>query len=398
MTGPKAAAMAAAAQRSSPDAPLAPRLDIRSTPVVIRWVGNGPEAIGASLSSTSATLDIDFDPSCKAACFRFRVALSQRGSNKIVPVYLLVNSQQIKSVAGSAPRPVGIDDAAPDDAVQNLIFSLERPPLFIMPSSGLHPKDKTQSALLASARSAARTRELFVDVRSNLLSQDQLTALCNTAYQDLGASSRLANLASFYGGRGGKVIELTGLFEGLAESPPSYGDIGAPPPLSSASHGATESSSKKRRLESPVDRSWDISHIESICKKICAQQYDELRAELSLSQARIIDSLEQRLDARISTLSKDCQGKLTTLEARVQNVEDEIRKLDDACNSGLTRLEEEIQKVNEDIGWRVDVEVDEHVTGMKIELEDYVKSELKNTEDTLKEKLEEASFSLVFKE
>lgn len=115
-----------------------------------------------------------------------------------------------------------------------------------------------------------------------------------------------------------------------------------------------------------------------------------------MSEARIIDGLEQRLDNRVSALTKDYEAKFQTLETRIQSVEDEMSKLDDACNSSITRLEEQIEQVNEDIGWRVDMEVDEHVTSMKIELEEFVKDELKNTEDTLKEKLAEASLSLVF--
>lgn len=157
-----------------------------------------------------------------------------------------------------------------------------------------------------------------------------------------------------------------------------------------------ETPSKKRCLDSPNDQSLDVSLIEAICKKIWTQHYNKSRTELSMCEARIVDRLEKRLDDQVSALTDDCQAKLRTLEDRVQSLEQEMGRLDDACNSGITRLEEQIEKVNEDIGWRVDSEIEEQITSAKIELEDFVKDELKNSEDSLKEKLAEASVSIVF--
>lgn len=235
MTGQEAAAMAS--QPSSTDIPSLPKLEIRSAPAVINWAGTESESIGTSLSSTPAIIDIEFDPSRKAASFRIRVTICLRGSNQTFPVYLLINAQQIKSVDTSAPRPAESDDTVSPHQFQHLMFCLERPPLLITPPEALQPKDKTQIALLQSVQLVACANKLFIAIRPDLLSQTQITALCSAAYQDFIPSSRLADLSSLYLGRGGKVTEPTTLPELLVESPPSYGDISASPPLPSASLG-----------------------------------------------------------------------------------------------------------------------------------------------------------------
>lgn len=115
-----------------------------------------------------------------------------------------------------------------------------------------------------------------------------------------------------------------------------------------------------------------------------------------MSEARIVDRLDQRLNERLHSHGETCQTKLKWLEDEIQKVKDDVSKLGEACETNVQRLEDRIEEVSDDVDCRVDLEVEDRVLGIKIDLEDFVKDELKNTEETLKDRLAEASISFQF--
>ncbi|KAF3765696.1 hypothetical protein M406DRAFT_356020 [Cryphonectria parasitica EP155] len=370
------------------------KIDLHNVPAVI---GRDETLEASPQSSIPASLALDLDSTNKTASLRLRITLHRRRQDEAVPVYLVIHFQQIQSIVESVPAQVQADAEALRDKTHRLLFRLEKPPILVTPHEPLRLNDRTQTALLRSVRSAAQRNVLSLYIGDGALSQAQLTMLCETSYQDFGPSNSLGDYVSLYHGKGGKVVDCIGVDDVPAESPPSYNELGAPPPVPPIAYNAdVATSSKKRRLSSPVPRDFDISLVETICKKICAEQYTKLRAELSASEARIVDCLDQRLNDHLSGLNDECQARFKNLENQIQDIRDQVSRLDEACHADMERLDDRIQEVSDDVDRRVDYEVEDRVLAIKLSMEDFVKDELKNTEDTIKQHLEEASLSLHF--
>lgn len=221
----------------APEALLSPAdVDLRNTAAVITWGDDQPLGIGASMSSTPVSLDIDLNHATRTASFRLRIALYQRGSDKAVPVYLVIDSHRIVSIGNSRPGPTqtqeGQEGSCGGDAIC-LLFQFNGPCTLVMPPESLHPKDKVQAATLKSVRIAAQQRALTIHLPGGALSPPHLTALSETIYKDFASSRRHTEIGRLYGGRGGKVVEFAAVQgDGPAEpSPPSYQSLEAPPPL-----------------------------------------------------------------------------------------------------------------------------------------------------------------------
>lgn len=164
--------------------------------------------------------------------------------------------------------------------------------------------------------------------------------------------------------------------------------------------------------------------VETLCRKVVRESQETLRLELSAMEARILGRVDQRLDEHIRSLGNlegTRQVRGHELEGDIEELRRDIRRLEGTweietqrlesktqeCQAGmdelserlqedLEKLEEQIQTVSDEIDGRVDMEVEDQVLGIKIDLERFVKDELKNTEDSLKNRLAEASFSLQF--
>lgn len=212
------------------------------------------------------SLDIEFDCSARLASFRARVVLFRRHSDKPTSVYFIIGPKEIQSITHSIPpQPSEADAVVKRDAVC-LTFRLRGPATFVVPPDPLRLNDKHQSAILKLAASAARQDALSIYLQTGLLSTAQLTALCDATYQSFDLSSRYTELDTFYGGRGGKVVEPAAIGDAPAESPPSYNELGPPPPMPPSldgksshlcmSHAMTEADyPAKTRLQPRLPRS-----------------------------------------------------------------------------------------------------------------------------------------------
>lgn len=171
----------------------------------------------------------------------------------------------------------------------------------------------------------------------------------------------------------------------------------------------TATSSKKRRRSDSPAQVFDVTLLEKLCRKIADEQFEKTRAELSNMETRLVQHLDQGMDERINGLKEALEPRFQNLDVKIQELrrdfeaktkelEDGTRELDDNCKAGMDRLDEWIQEVSDDIDKRVDYEVDDRVTGIKMDLEDFVQYELSSTADDLKHRISEASVYIEFKD
>lgn len=210
------------------------KIELCDIPAIIKWDDDQPRGVGSSLSSTPVSLDVDFDPSTTTASFRLRIALLQRGSDKAVPVFLLIGSPQIQSL------DTDVLDQTTDDAARDttcLRFQLSSPPTLVVPPESLRLKDKSQLTTMRSVRWAARQTALSVHVPGHVLSTPQFEALCVVPYSQFTSSVRHTDIGRLYGGRGGKILDAGADDVPRENAPPSYNEVPAPPPMAPLSSG-----------------------------------------------------------------------------------------------------------------------------------------------------------------
>lgn len=213
------------------------KIDLCDVPAVIKWDDGQPRGVGNSLSSTPVSLDIVIDPSTTTASFKLRIALLQRDSDEPVPLFLLIGSPQIQSLAACGPGQTTDGAASLDVDTACLRFQLSSPPTLIMPSDPLRLKDKSQLSTMRSVRFAARQTVLIVHIQADAVPAHRLRVLRETQYSQFQSSLRHTDIGRLHGGRGGQAIS-TDLDPVQTESaPPSYNDVPAPPPIAPVSYG-----------------------------------------------------------------------------------------------------------------------------------------------------------------
>lgn len=210
-------------------------IDIHNVPAIIDWTVDGQHrCLGTFFSSTPASLDIHFDASASTLSFRSRVVLFRRHSDKPVPVYIIIGPKELQSIAMDESQQAV---QGPQNNTIRLLFQLQSPATLVVPPDPMRLNNSAQASTFRLVRSVARQTSFSIHLQAGALSQAELTTLCDVSYQSCHPSSRHADLKTLYGGRGGKTLEPAVVHATSAESPPSYNEIGAPPPMPPVSYG-----------------------------------------------------------------------------------------------------------------------------------------------------------------
>lgn len=141
-----------------------------------------------------------------------------------------------------------------------------------------------------------------------------------------------------------------------------------------------------------------MSVVEKLCQSIADKQHERIKVELLNMETRLIQRIDQGLDDRANQLQDEIQVLRSDFEAKAQQLEESVRGLDDNCQAEIQTLNDWMQEVSNDIDSRVDLEVEDRVTGIRLELEDFVKDELRATGETLKQHISEANVYIEFRE
>lgn len=114
-----------------------------------------------------------------------------------------------------------------------------------------------------------------------------------------------------------------------------------------------------------------------------------------------IDMSLKKHEERTRELKDELMTKVGRMDAQILELKSKTGQLDDAyqfCESQVHDLESWIGNVSNDIDNRVDLEVEDRVLGIKVDMEDFVKDELKNTEEAVIERINEASLYIEFRQ
>lgn len=208
------------------------RLD--AVPALVEWVGSGGQTVqlGDSLSASPVSLDMTFDSTAKSVFLRLRVIVQvHRDSSNKTPLYLHIGPEDIETIACE-----GADQSQAIPTRNSFEIRLRRPVSLIGPPFRLRPSNKARASVVNTARALATRCEFSIHVQNGLLSEPQFKAIREAAYSEYHSSSANLDLASLYGGLGGKQIaardaDAIPASDDGTEAPPSYDEVEAPPPM-----------------------------------------------------------------------------------------------------------------------------------------------------------------------
>ncbi|KAK2598701.1 hypothetical protein N8I77_012093 [Diaporthe amygdali] len=392
-------------ERSPDDAVL--RLD--EVPVLVEWAGADAQMLqlGDSFSTTPVSLGLNFDSMAKSVSLRLRVVVQiHRDSSNKTPLYLHIGPEDIETITSQGPHQ---ELAA--SKTNRLDIRLKRSVALIGPPFRLRPSNKARAGVVNSTRDLAMRHEFFIHVQHGLISEAQHTAISQAVYSEYSYSGH-ADLSSLYGGLGGKQVATRAaetssapVGDGTDLPPPSYDELEAPPPMAPLWQGSDPGpSSKKRRLNSPAaDPTASLLAVETICRKLMAEQQAITEQALRALEDRLTTHLDSRYDRlqrenqeAQTKLSDELNSKMGELRGQVDELKQKVDGLDENMAEELEKLSEEIQVVSDDIESRVDFRVDDTAVGVKIELEEFIRDELKDVEEAVKGSLRRANVSIEF--
>lgn len=133
----------------------------------------------------------------------------------------------------------------------------------------------------------------------------------------------------------------------------------------------------------------------------------EQQAKTEQALRALEDRLTTQLDSRYDRLQRENQeaqhklsdelnSKMSELRGQVDELKQKVDGFDENMAEELEKLSEEIQVVSDDIESRVDFRVDDTAVGVKIELEEFIRDELKDVEEAVKGSLRRANVSIEF--
>lgn len=216
------------------------RLD--AVPALIDWAGPDGQLVhlGDSLFNSPVSLEMTFDPTAKSVFLRLRIVVQiHRDSSNKTPLYLHIGPEDIETIAC---QRAGQKQTA--SAQSSLEIRLRRPVALIGPPFRLRPSNKARASVVNAAKALATKLEFQIHVQDGILSETQCQAINEAVYSEYHPSSVRLDLASLYGGLGGKQIaardpDAVPTPDDGTEAPPSYDEVEAPPPMAPLWQGKT---------------------------------------------------------------------------------------------------------------------------------------------------------------
>lgn len=209
---------------------------------VVEWAGSDGQTVhlGDSLSASPVSLDMTFDSTAKSVFLRLRIVVQiHRDSSNKTPLYLHIGPEDIETIVCQSPNQSQVTSTHASFEVR-----LRRPVPLIGPPFRLRPSNKARASVVNNARALATRREFSIRVQDGLLSGPQYKAIHEAVYGEYHSSSGRPDIASLYGGLGGKQLvardaDTISAPDDGTEAPPSYDEVEAPPPMAPLWQGKT---------------------------------------------------------------------------------------------------------------------------------------------------------------
>lgn len=238
---------------SSPDI-----IQITGARVVVEWLNpDGQVCLLPASDSTitehgPVTLDCHLRPSTKMASFRLRAPVALKGlGRKMTPLFMFFAPERIQSLTYDGAQKTQVSGTVRkllgDGDMINLRFRLsEAGDLVVPPYSSVVPKKKVFWDLFDGLKNLSQQTDFVLHLsRDDVPSEDVLVSFCEAVSGGkLTTSAAHADISRLYDGNGGKLLQGADLAVSASASmdkPPSYDELGPPPPAPPVEKGKCES-------------------------------------------------------------------------------------------------------------------------------------------------------------
>lgn len=376
-------------------------------PVVVTWISPSDNDGALRYLSHSThdhlSLSIYRNVVSSTAFFQLRASVAFKTRRDRTNILMSIPPENIQALALiDDGKGIEVATSCLATTTRCLRFHLRAPPSVIVPKGDITPKQKGSRIVLDSLRALASETAFSLHIPSLTISNTQLVALCTAVTSGtLRSTDRFLDIASLYGGKGGRVLEgeealgqrvsgppstigpssMPGGQLEARESPPSYDESNVQPNTSRLSRN------KRRRASSGSDTGASSSRprqcldsktvsMEDVCQKMIA------RIDQGFNQ---IGSRLDRMEKRLSDL-ECCVGRHTeTLGTSIKQVQtrssEQVEDLRDQLDAGLYDIRKETQDI-------IVTQVEDEMYVAREHLEDFVKDEMVAVEERLEQKLE----------
>ncbi|KAL7822963.1 hypothetical protein V8C26DRAFT_194240 [Trichoderma gracile] len=340
--------------------------------------------------SDHVNLDMYSDASTNTAMFKLHCDVRFKGpkgnkSNKIHTVYLFIYPETIRTVTMKS----NVDLLAPSCSLQ---FSLTRPPSLIVPADNVLQSTPQIKGLFGLMHSLAEVTDFTIHLNNSFMTMPILPPLEQIVYRfsastDRPRSSvRYANIATLYGGKGGKIFDVKAAAAGSGEAKETD-NIGLPEYTASAS---SQASLKRQRKDSSPSRPRSPAPHERMLLLL-----ESMYTSISRMESRL-DSMEGRLDTMEGRLH-GMQGHFGRLDSRLDGMESRFDQLESnvlgaiesnysPCRFGTEERAEMYEEIHE--------QIEDRTMDMKIECEGMLKEVELDAERAIEELQEEMKGAL----
>lgn len=188
-------------------------IDVSGIPAVVTWLQHDAGTDTRQHLSHSAhdhlTLQIHLDTSTNTAFIQLKANVAVKARRDRTNVFLSIQPERIRTVA------LVEDDGGTDLATEKLAssthclqFALSRPPTLVVPKGDLTPKHRNSRAVLDALQALAKQMCFSVHIPSTTMSKTRLMTMCQfVSSNTVQTTLKFTDVASLYGGKGGRVIE-----------------------------------------------------------------------------------------------------------------------------------------------------------------------------------------------
>ncbi|KAI1746555.1 hypothetical protein F4782DRAFT_544180 [Xylaria castorea] len=383
---------------TEPSPTSAPKdFELNSIHAVVEWLGaDGQKRYLYQPDrdpSRQITLDIQFSAASGAALLKLKAPLGIKAlANNKTPLFLYIPGDRISSLVQDVP------DAAPEVVTaklgavpSRLQLSLSRPADMVGPLVSLAPRNRSHGNMMDCLKLLAQETRLSVYLAHPSLSEAFLRPLCNAvASGTLKPIDSAAALRSLYRGLGGKVLGGDELRIPVPfASPPSYDELGPMPPQAPLKTGSGPAAPAKKRRRGSASSAGDRTDADIMAT--CKKMVDSMMAQFRLEERAYYSSQLQQTRA---SYCEDLQIMKTEImeyvDKRLGDLEDTLCTEDDVDN----QISQHVANFDD----LIDVKIEDHVTGIRMEVEEFVEEEVAAAEERVLQRVREANWTVSIKE
>lgn len=347
-----------ASTSTSPPAPIPTCLDLDSTaPAVVEWeVDDTTHYLShPDPRSSNLTFESRFRDDASEGFFKLYIPAQLKGVECNTHILIPIHPHSIISIdLETFPTSPAAVQKKMNCSTTCLRFRLHRPIEVVVPIAAtepLHPKRKPSGDILDALHSLVRVTALSVYVPDKELPKAKAQAICEAVSQcRLKPLLRQDDMASLYGGSGGKVVSVS------ADSPPSYYELEPPPPMAPLDK---PNGNKRRRPHDETSPDDADGRFDALWTELIKMRKERAHHEEQLQER--IHQLEDRV-IQLEKEKKDMREELDVLRHGHDNTTDAVEGVETnllEVQQGLDDLNEQVNYINQN---GLDSDVEERMT------------------------------------